>query len=427
MVQFPTISNADPEKMDFGVFDAFHEKLAELYPLLHGHLTRTIVGRANLLYHWTSPRSTAGKAPVILMAHQDVVPTGDPAKWTYPPFSGTIADGCVWGRGSGDCKSVILGEMEAVESLIAEGFVPDYDIYLAYSENEEVMIEKKGAKELVAWFAAKGIHPGAVLDEGGGIEKTEHGYVCRAQLGEKAFQDYEFYQECAGGHSMAPGRGTALGAVCRAIAAVEEHPFPYRLTPLVESELKALSQSLTGRKQEVYADPAAHFDELCAYAADDRMLDALLHTTCAATMASASFQSNVLPDRAAIIVNVRVLEGDTIESVMAHFQSIIPANVKVRLVFGEDPGRSASVDSRIYRLIEKIAKDTYGQSTVMVPCLLPGGTDARFYQAISDHVFRHTGYLEDARRSGAHQPNEKVPVDTLATGCAFYRKFLKEY
>ena len=66
------------------------------------------------------------------MAHQDVVPEGDLEKWTYPPYSGTIADGKIWGRGSSDCKSNLIGQLEAVEALLEKGYEPDYDLYLSY-------------------------------------------------------------------------------------------------------------------------------------------------------------------------------------------------------------------------------------------------------------------------------------------------------
>ena len=105
-VRFATVSNADNSLTDYTKFDAFHEYLQETYPLVHKHLTLEHTDQAGLLFHWKGT-GKSGAAPLLLMAHQDVVPEGDPEKWTYPPYSGTIADGKIWGRGSSDCKKYI--------------------------------------------------------------------------------------------------------------------------------------------------------------------------------------------------------------------------------------------------------------------------------------------------------------------------------
>ena len=106
-VRFATVSNADNSLTDYTKFDAFHEYLKETYPLVHKHLTLEHTDQAGLLLHWKGT-GKSGAAPLLLMAHQDVVPEGDPEKWTYPPYSGTIADGKIWGRGSSDCKSNLI-------------------------------------------------------------------------------------------------------------------------------------------------------------------------------------------------------------------------------------------------------------------------------------------------------------------------------
>lgn len=429
MVQIPTLSSSDPEKVDFSKFDEFHAYLEKTYPLIHQKMEKKVIGRANLLFKWTGRKSD--KLPVLLMAHQDVVPEGDHAKWIHPPYSGEIADGCIWGRGSTDCKCVILGEMEAVEELLEEGFEPDFDIYLAFAQNEEVMVPDKGAQATVEYLKSQGVQLGCVFDEGTGVASGASmgydGYVCRVELGEKAFHDYEIYKECAGGHSMEPGQGTALGSVARAIAAIEANPLPYRLTDTVENQLIALSKCMTGEEAEIYGNPRANWEKLTALAKKDKKLDSLLHTTCAVTMASGSAQSNILPERASAIMNCRVLEGDTADSLLAHFRSVIPEDVSVRLVFGMDPEPASPISGRPYQLIEEIAKAAYGEKVLMVPGLLAGGTDSRFYPPICENVFRHSGFLRDERWGAAHQVNEKIPCDALETGVKFYRELLLRY
>ena len=113
MVQCDTTSHAnirEPEK-----FERFHQVLEEQFPVVHRHLERTDID-GNLLYCWKGRRSTD---PIVLMSHQDVVPAE--GEWEHPPFSGDIADGKVWGRGTADTKASLMAFFQAVEELLAEG------------------------------------------------------------------------------------------------------------------------------------------------------------------------------------------------------------------------------------------------------------------------------------------------------------------
>ncbi len=136
MVQIPTISSADPEKMDLPAYRQLHEYLEKAYPLVHKAMKKEVVGRAGLLYHWKG-NGKSGKLPLMMTAHLDVVPEGDHSMWKYPPFSAEIADGCIWGRGTTDSKCNIQAYMDALEMLIAEGFEPEYDLYFGFGYNEE--------------------------------------------------------------------------------------------------------------------------------------------------------------------------------------------------------------------------------------------------------------------------------------------------
>jgi carboxypeptidase PM20D1 len=362
------------------------------------------------------------------MGHQDVVPEGDVSCWQYPPYEAVLADGCIWGRGSADCKYIIMGEMEAVESLLAEGFEPDFDIYLAFGHNEEVHVKDKGARQIVDYLKSKGVRIGAVFDEGSGPREAGDYILCQVNMSEKASQDYELYCECEGGHSMEPGAGTALGQLARAIVAIEENPFPYRLTELVKEQLKAQSVlCVEPQRRKFYSDPETYWDELCEMALTDKKLDSLLHTTCAVTMAQGSMQANILPERASAVMNCRVLEGDRSEEIMERIRTLIPPTVKIRKISGEETGKATGTDNRNFHLIEEIERERYGKQAVIVPGLLAGGTDARYYTEIADTVFRYAGFFHDSRWGMPHRINEKIPVDSLPTGIRFYRMFIKKY
>lgn len=431
IVQFPTLSTPNDAATDWAPFEGLHVYLEETYPLIHSKMEKTVIGHGSLLFHLKAKEEK--KRPVLIMAHQDVVPVGDETKWTYPPFSGTVADGRIWGRGSIDCKVLLMSEMEAVESLLAEGFAPDYDLYIALGHNEEVGADKdvKGSKLTAAYLADKGVSLGCLFDEGGkvfcGADEGGTRDYAQVSLGEKASVDFVLYKDGKGGHAMKPGSGTLLGSVARAVAALEAHPMPYRLIPLTRAQLLRLSEMKTGAEKEIYADPDAHWDELSALARADKQLDALLHTTFAVTMASASSQSNVLPTHAEATVNTRILQGETIESVMAYIKSVIPEDVEVKCLEDEGPRPVGSVESCEFKLLERVIHEQYGEDTLVVPSLLLGGTDSRNYTGVCENVFKFGGGYHTKGYGETHQIDERIPTNVLGMSVEFFRRFLRAY
>ena len=159
MVQYDTTSHAgmpEPEK-----FRGFHKTLEELFPLVFSRLEKTDLD-GNLLFYWKGKHSDK---PILLMSHQDVVPAE--GAWEHPPFSGDIADGKVYGRGTGDTKCSVMAFFEAVEQLLEQGVTPEQDVYLASSCTEEVGGD--GAPKLVAELQRRGVELYLICDEGGGI------------------------------------------------------------------------------------------------------------------------------------------------------------------------------------------------------------------------------------------------------------------
>lgn len=428
LIQFPTISNEDTEKTNWPAFESLHQYLKTTYPVIYKNFTETTVGKAGLQFHWqaTHPR----KAPLLLMAHQDVVETGDLSQWNYPPFSATLADGCLWGRGAVDCKSLLVSELEAVEDLFSAGFRPDYDLYLSFGYSEEVYIKNapNGAQLLADHLEEKGIKIGCIFDEGGSISKEKNGkLVARIGLGEKAAVNFELYKDSPGGHSSKPGSGTAVGAIAKAIVAIEEQPFPYRLTPLVIRQLKSEATVKEGPVQRIYGDPETYWEELCELARQDKSLDAMLHTTIAFTMTTASSQPNVLPAHATAVMSCRILQGDTVQSVQNYLTAFLPSGVHIRHLSGSDPTAASLPEGTYYTLTEKVLNELYGKDIILVPFLCLGATDSRYYGKIAESTFRFSGLYRDDRWSEAHQVNEKIPCELLPAGKQFFKSLLSNY
>ena len=137
-IQIQTISHQNKAENDWAEWDRLHAWLATTYPAAHAAMTREVIAGHTLVYTWTGSRPEL--APIVLMAHQDVVPVtpGSEAAWTHPPFDGVVADGAVWGRGSIDDKGSLVTLFEALESVAAGGFKPVRTVIIVSGHDEEV-------------------------------------------------------------------------------------------------------------------------------------------------------------------------------------------------------------------------------------------------------------------------------------------------
>ncbi len=233
LVRIPTVSNYDAEKFDETQFEGFREKLRELYPRVHAMCPPVRIAHTGMLFHWKGKSSAA---PVVLMAHYDVVPV-DEAGWKHPPFCGEVFDGELWGRGTLDTKITLLGILEAAERLMSEGFVPRNDVYFSFSGDEEV--SGPSAPAIVEYLKERGVRPAMVVDEGGavvdGVFPGVKQPIAVVGIGEKGFMNVELTARAAGGHASTPAVPSTLGMLCRAVADCEKHQFKAHLTAPVRA------------------------------------------------------------------------------------------------------------------------------------------------------------------------------------------------
>ena len=428
MVKYPTVSSVDPEKIDTEAYLAFHKYLEETYPLVHKTMTKEIFGKVGLLYHWKGT-GKSGKLPLMLTAHQDVVPEGDHGMWKYPPYEGVIAEGCLWGRGTTDSKCNIQAYMDALEALIADGFVPDYDIYLGFGYNEEIMGGPGAAGAILsAELKKRGIELGLEIDECGGVMEEGGKLVAQIYPSEKGYADFEFSMKDPGGHSAQPGEHSSLGIIGKTACILEENIHPQRLIGPAIEQMKAMAPFMEGELAELFKDPEANWETLKPIMAKDRAYNAMTRTTTAVTMAKGSDQANILPERSWLVINNRLLTGDTLESLQKFYESIVPEGVEVKLLKGHNMPTESSIDTVGYRLIQSIMEKKYPGITMM-PSMLLGGTDARYYCDIcpTHSVYRFTGLRYNGKWGGAHQVNERIDTEILADNVEFYVELLKGY
>jgi carboxypeptidase PM20D1 len=433
-IRIPTISHERVEDTDTAAFLALHDYLARSYPLVHAQLTRETVSDLSLLYTWEG--SDPSLEPIVLMGHQDVVPVipGTEGDWSHAPFSGEIADGAVWGRGTLDDKINVVSVLESVEALLAGGFQPRRTIYLAFGHDEE-RGGTRGAKAIAELLASRGAEPYAlVIDEGGGMTRGMmpglDATVAIVGIAEKGYVNLELRVDGAGGHSSAPPKQTNIGVLADAIGELEEHPFPARLQGGSLAMVRHVAPEMPFAYRLVLGNLWLFQPLVTRIMTASQESAPMVRTTTAATIVEGGVKANVLPITARAVVNFRILPGETKESVLARVRDVI-ADDRVQVsIYGDDavdPSSVSDPDGPAFRLLAHTLRQvTAGERVVVTPYLVTAGTDAKYYSGRSPGVLRFlAATLDGDAMSQIHGTNEHVPLSALATSVAFLQQLIR--
>jgi carboxypeptidase PM20D1 len=428
-IQFKTISYQDHSKMDMVEFDRFISLLEQSYPLIHGQLEVEKVNGYALVYKWKG--TNPDKLPIGLTSHYDVVPVldGTEDKWEHGPFSGNIADGKIWGRGTLDDKIGVIGILEAVEHLLREGYQPERDFYFMFGHDEEIGGDE-GAAKIVSTLESRGIQFDFVLDEGGAIvENMVHGVdqpVGVVGVSEKGSAQAELTIEGSGGHSSQQKDRTNIGRIARAIAKLEETQFPADLRGPGEDLFEFVAPEMSFGMKYVFANKFIFEPMIEKLLLQQPASAALIRTTIAPTIFQAGEQYNALPENASAIINLRLMPGDSLEEVKGFIKKTIDdQDIKVTINGSEASGVS-SVDSWHFKTIQQSAKNVYGEA-VIAPYLMFAGSDAKHYDRIAENTYRFLPVQltsEDLNRM--HGTNEHISIDNYLNAIGFYMEVIKE-
>ena len=422
MVRYETVSAAGEDQRE--KFLGFHRLLAELFPLVHAKLEKTELD-GNLLFHW---KGQSAEKPIVLMSHQDVVPAE--GEWSHAPFSGDIADGKVWGRGSSDTKCSVFAFFEAAEELLGQGYVPAQDIYLSSSCTEEWA--GPGCQKIVDELTRRGVRPWLVCDEGGGIITDPiagiPGNFAMMGVFEKGKADVKFTARSAGGHASAPPAHSPIARLAAFVDRVEKHsPFKKQFEPEVKAMFTRLSPYAGFGLRLLFGNiwlfgPLLKFvmPKLSAQAG------ALLKTTIAFTMQSGSDACNVLPQEATLWANLRFIPHQGMAESLAIIRDLAARyGLETEVRAASDYTAATDIQGEGWQYVTRIVERTF-PGLPACPYVMTGATDARFYQAICGNVIRFAPVIYGPEQmKGMHGVNENIEYSCLPGAVDFYANLIR--
>ena len=427
-IKIKTISYGDPSKTDTSQFIAFHDYLEKTYPLIHAQLKREKVDRFSLLYTWEGKNPQL--KPVVLMAHQDVVPieAGTEKIWTVDPFAGIIKDNYIWGRGTTDDKINLISIMESIEKLLGENFKPDRTVYFAFGYDEEV--GGKGALAIAKLMMERKIHAEMVLDEGGIItlDKIPGMKQPVALLGtaEKGFLSLVLSVEKNGGHSSMPDKETSIDILSKALVRLRSKPFEAKFSQPMNDFIRAVGPEMPFMQKMVFANRWLFKSVLVGIYEKSNGGNAMVRTTLVPTIINAGIKDNVIPTLATATVNLRLLPGDKVSDILEQVnKTIADPQVKVEKKSGFSSESSAVTEVASFGF-QSVAKAVQRASagTLISPFLMIGATDSRKFEEISPSIIKFSPMIDPI---GFHGIDERVSVESYKTSLWFYEQLLRGF
>lgn len=362
----------------------------------------------------------------------DVVPVapGSESSWERPPFSGDIADGFIWGRGTLDDKVSVLAILEAVERLLADGFAPERTVYLAFGHDEEVD-GPEGAAKIASLLAERGVELEFTLDEGGIIAHDivpgvapPVALVGVAEKGYLALKLRAGTEEC--GHASMPPKTTAIGRLAGAIHRLETNPMPANLAPPVTDMFDRLAPEMPFMLRLAVTNRWLFSPLVTSRLSESRATDAAIRTTTAVTRISGGVKANVLPCAAEAIVDFRILPSDSIASVTAHVREVIddPLIEISQHGLANEPPPVSDIDSKGFQALQTTVRQIFPDA-LPAPHLVIAATDSKHFTGIAENSYRFLPIRLGPDDTGRiHGTNERISLQNYSEVIRFYVQLL---
>ena len=430
-----TTRAGDPRPGHEGPWLEFRDFIETTYSTLMAQVTREIIADYSLIYTW--PGTDASLEPLILMAHQDVVPInlGTINDWTHGPFNGVVADGHIWGRGALDNKGGLIAILEAADALARSGWTPRRTIIFQFGHDEEVL--GSGAEAIFAHHKANGVTPFMVLDEGMAVVETfplTGRQTALIGVAEKGYMSLLITVTTQGGHSSMPPRNSGAIRISRAVLALEENQMDAQLdSPLFNNMTQSVAGELPFMTKLAMANMWLFEPVVVSQTDSSPTMNAMLRTTTAPTMLVGSIKDNVLPQQASAVVNFRIRPGDTRQDVIDHVVAVTShiEGVTVKPYGGENATFSeaspvSAIQGPAWDILSAVASDA-GDGAAVAPMLVLGATDARYATAIADtQIYRFAPMIfKENDMAMVHGTNERISIDNLNRMIKGYAQLMK--
>lgn len=431
-IQIPTISKVNPDEVDWDEFQKLHRLFEERFPLVYKNLSCEEISLASLLFTWKGKNPDL--EPIALLGHQDVVPVaeGTEQDWTHPAFGGVDDGEFIWGRGALDMKNHLIAVLESVESLLSEGFQPERTVYLCFGHDEEIVAAKtSGAGAIADALKARGVHLDSVLDEGGAVLDLNVGNILTKRLAgvgiaEKGYADYRVSVTAKGGHSSQPPVHTAIGELAEVIRDIEGHQFKGKMPDFVYALFTKIGKNVSYPARIVTCNLWLLKPLVTFVMKKIPPAASLIRTTTGVTMAEGSPAANVLPQKASITINFRMMPGVTIADVEDHIRkSVRNKNIEIEFLKGKEASKVSPTDSRSFRILEELCTRT-DPDMIVAPYLVMGGTDAYHYEEVCDNIYRFAPFVMDTKLLlTMHGTNERIPIDCMGDALKFFKRYIR--
>ncbi len=386
-------------------------------------------GRSNLLARikGSNPGPT-----LMLLSHTDVVPATNPKNWKYPPFSGAIKDGYIWGRGALDMKSMTA--MQAVTFALFKRLNLSFSgelIFLAVAD------EEKGGTYGAAWLAEKHrdkVHADYVINEGGGMPLELNGRVFYTiETMEKGLFWVKVRVRGTAGHGSMPHDDNPLVKSARLIDRIAQHRFPKMISPSLRTFFKRIARALDapGRKaiQTILSEGIESDLKplLAGTPLAPHMVNAFIRTTCSPNMIHAGLKENVIPDSSEFVLDFRFVPGfsrEQIQRTLESFAQELGIAIEIETLQFHNVSESPS-HTELYRIIEETVHEEM-PGVEAVPYLMTGATDSRFFRESGSLAYGFqplsTQMSLSERNLLIHNDNERIDVESLELGVKLLTK-----
>lgn len=446
-------------------FEKFHDYLEKTYPLVHKHLQLKKINKFGLVYTWKG--NDTSKKPIMLTAHQDVVPVPHETidQWTFPPFEGGFDGKYLYGRGVSDCKNLLIALMGTIELLLEEDkFKPQRTIILAFGYDEEAA--GKGAEEISDYLVNK-YGPDSILqiiDEGDeGYQEIEGVKLVLPATGEKGHLNSVIDLFTPGGHLSVPPRHTSIGIMSQLITKIEDKEFSPILTnnnPVLgqlyclAEHSKILNKSIKGDILKAQIDQNAN-QRVVEYLSKDAETKYLITTSQAVDIIEGGVKSNALPEHVSVVVNSRIAVEENVNTVVSKLKAdiltiadkfnlgLIIDNQEIieptehgyfnySLIESLEPAPVSPINGESWNifggslryLYEDLIFPDSNDIFIVAPFLSTGNTDTKSYWDLTRNIYRYQPSIA-TKNSNIHSIDEKLDFEGHFHIIAFYYYYLQ--